>query len=71
MSKGIANQKVTVNPDLAQEREKCTFNPLELTNILDGGPEKTEERRKTGKHLRWGYIDIIYTINIGLVTSIL
>ncbi|XP_075210147.1 acyl-coenzyme A oxidase 1-like [Lycorma delicatula] len=33
-----------INEDLDKERKKCTFNTLELTNLLDGGPEKTKER---------------------------
>ncbi|CAK1601683.1 unnamed protein product [Parnassius mnemosyne] len=37
---------VKVNPDLQKEREKCTFNVIELTNVIDGGPQKTEERKK-------------------------
>ncbi|KAI5753506.1 hypothetical protein M8J77_000787 [Diaphorina citri] len=36
----------TVNVDLANERKKCTFNPVELTYFLDGGEEKTRERRE-------------------------
>uniref|UniRef100_A0A8D8RJH7 Acyl-coenzyme A oxidase n=2 Tax=Cacopsylla melanoneura TaxID=428564 RepID=A0A8D8RJH7_9HEMI len=35
----------TVNVDLASERKKGTFNTLELTHFLDGGEEKTNERR--------------------------
>jgi acyl-CoA oxidase len=38
-----------VNPDLAKEREKCTFKTLELTHFLDGGVEKYNERRERGK----------------------
>lgn len=38
-----------VNEDLDKERKKCTFNTLELTNLLDGGPEKTRERKELGK----------------------
>ncbi|CAG9855181.1 unnamed protein product [Phyllotreta striolata] len=33
-----------VNPDLLRERNKCTFDRLELTHLLDGGADKTEER---------------------------
>lgn len=39
----------TVNPDLQKERNKATFNPTELTNLLDGGIEKTKQRKKIGK----------------------
>ncbi|XP_047985323.1 probable peroxisomal acyl-coenzyme A oxidase 1 [Leguminivora glycinivorella] len=35
-----------VNPDLQRERDNCTFNVTELTNLIDGGAQKTEERRK-------------------------
>ncbi|XP_045540612.1 probable peroxisomal acyl-coenzyme A oxidase 1 [Papilio machaon] len=37
---------VKVNPDLQKERDNCTFNVIELTNVIDGGPQKTEERKK-------------------------
>ncbi|XP_049804071.1 probable peroxisomal acyl-coenzyme A oxidase 1 [Schistocerca nitens] len=33
------------NEDLENERKKCTFDPLELTHMLDGGEDKTKERR--------------------------
>jgi len=34
-----------INPDLIKERAKCTFNTQELTHLLDGGPEKTRDRK--------------------------
>ncbi|PSN29864.1 putative peroxisomal acyl-coenzyme A oxidase 1 [Blattella germanica] len=34
------------NQDLKKERRKCSFNPLELTFLLDGGREKTRRRRE-------------------------
>ncbi|KAK0180414.1 hypothetical protein PV327_006058 [Microctonus hyperodae] len=37
---------INVNKDLQRERDKCTFNPTELTNLLDGSPEKTAIRRE-------------------------
>ncbi|KAI5632447.1 acyl-CoA oxidase domain-containing protein [Phthorimaea operculella] len=37
--------KTKVNADLQREREKTTFNITELTNIIDGGEEKTAERK--------------------------
>jgi len=40
---------MTVNPDLAKERLNCPFSQEELTNLLDGGPQKTSERRKFEK----------------------
>lgn len=42
---GISNK---VNSDLIKEREKCTFNTVELTYLLDGGEEKTNERKSRG-----------------------
>ncbi|XP_022915165.2 acyl-coenzyme A oxidase 1 [Onthophagus taurus] len=38
-----------MNEDLRRERERCTFNPQELTHLLDGGKEKTEERKQREK----------------------
>lgn len=38
-----------VNADLVRERQKCTFNTLELTHLLDGGEAKTHERKERGK----------------------
>ncbi|KAL4226800.1 Peroxisomal acyl-coenzyme A oxidase 1 [Mactra antiquata] len=35
-----------VNPDIQKERNTCTFNTEELTNLLDGGPEKTKRRKE-------------------------
>lgn len=43
--------KHTVNVDLKKERERCTFNIEELTNFLDGGVNKTLDRRKLGLYL--------------------
>lgn len=37
-----------VNEDLAKERRACTFNIEEVTNILDGGKDKTLQRKKIG-----------------------
>ena len=39
----------TINKDLQREREKCTFDPQELTHLLDGSAQKTFQRRETGK----------------------
>lgn len=38
-----------VNEDLIKERAKCTFNVAELTYFLDGGRDKTMERKERGK----------------------
>lgn len=43
-----ANSMCKVNKDLLRERNKCTFNIMELTNLIDGGPQKTLDRRKKG-----------------------
>lgn len=37
-----------MNPDLQKERRKCSFDPKELTYLLDGGQEKTAERKQRG-----------------------
>lgn len=42
---------VKVNEDLQRERESGTFNTEELTNLLDGGKEKTQERRELGEKI--------------------
>ena len=34
-----------MNPDLARERVNCPFSGEEITNLLDGGPKKTQFRR--------------------------
>lgn len=34
------------NPDLKRERANCSFNKLEITHLIDGGPEKTRERKE-------------------------
>ncbi|XP_015587511.1 probable peroxisomal acyl-coenzyme A oxidase 1 [Cephus cinctus] len=36
----------TLNKDLQRERERCTFDPLELTHYFDGSAEKTALRRE-------------------------
>lgn len=38
-----------MNPDISSERENASFNPEILTNILDGGAEKTRRRREIGQ----------------------
>ncbi|KAJ0182749.1 hypothetical protein K1T71_002118 [Dendrolimus kikuchii] len=39
-------RNLEVNVDLAKERLKCNFSIKEVTNIFDGGEEKTIERKK-------------------------
>uniref|UniRef100_A0A665XA88 Acyl-coenzyme A oxidase n=1 Tax=Echeneis naucrates TaxID=173247 RepID=A0A665XA88_ECHNA len=36
----------SMNPDIVRERQNATFDVEKLTNILDGGPEKTKRRRE-------------------------
>lgn len=38
-----------MNPDIMKERQNATFDVDKLTNILDGGPEKTKRRREIGE----------------------
>ena len=40
------DKPINVHPDLAKERENCPFYQEEVTNIFDGGTDKTIERRK-------------------------
>ncbi|CAH0592211.1 unnamed protein product [Chrysodeixis includens] len=40
----MAEKKVC--EDLVKERKKCTFNVEELTQLIDGGEDKTKERRE-------------------------
>jgi hypothetical protein len=47
-SKGSSIGLSTSNPDLTKERNNPSFNTKEITEILDGGPDKTKFRRETG-----------------------
>ncbi|KAK3103565.1 hypothetical protein FSP39_020203 [Pinctada imbricata] len=38
-----------VNPDLQEERDRASFNVTDLTNIIDGGVEKTNQRKRLEK----------------------
>lgn len=49
-------EQTKINPDLINERRSCTFNTLELTHLLDGGREKTTERK-------WRGIYYIFLVN--------
>lgn len=44
------NRDANIHPDLQKERDKCTFDPLELTYFLDGGQEKTFEKHARGNY---------------------
>lgn len=55
---------VKVNEDLQREREKGTFNTEELTNLLDGGAEKTAERRELGEmKFYFNYLWLLYYVD--------
>ncbi|KAI4894851.1 hypothetical protein NFI96_018297, partial [Prochilodus magdalenae] len=41
-----SSARSAMNPDIRRERDNATFNPEILTNILDGGVEKTKRRRE-------------------------
>ncbi len=45
----MATSGPDMNPDLAKERLNCPFSKEELTILLDGGPDKTAERRRVQK----------------------
>lgn len=38
-----------VNKDLQRERDKCSFNVQEMTTFIDGGKERTLERKQRGE----------------------
>lgn len=42
-----SNKKV--NPDLLNERKKCTFNVEELASWWNNGPQKLKEKRERGE----------------------
>lgn len=41
--------KKTINPDLANERQRCTFDVEELARYWIGDQSKLEEKRARGK----------------------
>lgn len=45
-----------VNPDLALERKKASFNPIELSYLLHGGRQKIERKRYLGTVI---FLDIL------------
>ena len=47
----LKDWKNDVNPDLQKERDTATFKPEELTQILDGGVQKTQRRKELGANL--------------------
>lgn len=44
----MKQQRAAVHKDLQYERNRCTFDPVEVTYFLDGSPEKTKQRREQG-----------------------
>ncbi len=36
------------NPDLKRERQHCSFDKEEITNLFDGDAQKTKNRRELG-----------------------
>lgn len=40
---------VKVNKDLQKERDECTFDVQEMVTFIDGGKERTLERKQRGK----------------------
>ena len=41
----------SMNEELRRERQRCSFDPLELTHLLDGSPDRTAQRRERGARL--------------------
>lgn len=60
-----------MNPDLRREREKATFEPEILTNILDGDAEKTRRRREIGLLYRKWAVNNTVLIQLNLLTVLL
>ena len=40
-----------MNPDIAKERSKASFDVSELIHLLDGGEERTKRRKYLGKYV--------------------
>lgn len=47
--------------DLENERKNCSFDKEELTNIIDGGVEKTQFRRRLGNYVEIFRFDFFYS----------
>lgn len=43
--------KENINPELRKERAKATFDPEQITYVLDGGDYLTIKRREMGEKL--------------------
>ena len=53
---GERYDKSRVNPDLARERRKATFDPERLTVKLDSGEWLTKRRREMGTTLNFAIL---------------
>jgi hypothetical protein len=56
-----------VNEDLQRERQKCSFDNLELTHYLDGGVEKYKDRKERGQNLTF---NLEHSANLFLLIEI-
>lgn len=56
----------TINKDLQRERKKCTFKPEELTHFLDGGIQKTIDRRESGDYFLFFFRKYIFSLSLSL-----
>ncbi|XP_046437012.1 probable peroxisomal acyl-coenzyme A oxidase 1 [Daphnia pulex] len=45
------SKEIYENPDLKKERQNCPFNKEEITHLLDGGKEKTIERKELENYI--------------------
>jgi hypothetical protein len=60
----------TINADLRRERERCSFDPMELTHFWDGNPEKTAQRHELGASLHRHIHACIYAFtHIAMITG--
>lgn len=49
-----------VNEDMQKERDNCCFSIQEMTEFIDGGPDKTRARKERGIYPH-SYILIFYS----------
>ena len=54
-----------VHPDLEKERKNCPFSQEELTNLIDGGAEKTAERRSLEEYF-FGFSEVSRSTHLSL-----
>uniref|UniRef100_A0A8C5AYZ0 Acyl-coenzyme A oxidase n=1 Tax=Gadus morhua TaxID=8049 RepID=A0A8C5AYZ0_GADMO len=66
-----AGQYTIMNPDILRERQNATFDIEKLTNILDGGAERTNRRREIREVLVLNDPDFDYGTPTSLPTMIL